>query len=269
MPEPVNMLTGTKTHEVSVVDRGANRRVFALTKAEGKPMKVLEAVLATQVENEEQLESVAKEAGLSEKAQEAALGLLRLMKGFSDELSPEAIASIAKAAGLELPVAEVVETEETKEVEKALDLPEEAQLVLKAAQDEISQLKEQNKAVLKDLHALNESKEAREYLEKAKDFDKVAPAAELGPVLKDLNAASPELRERVETILKSAQERIDTSKLFEQVGTEKAATPNPWEKIQKAAAKLEEQGVSYDVALERAMHENPELVRESQESVGA
>lgn len=241
-------------------------------------MKVLEAVLATEVENEEQLSVVAKEAGLSEKAQEAALGLYRLMKGFSDELSPEAVASVVEAAGFTKEVEKAEEPAQEEPVEKAElvvkaeDVPESLQPVFKSLNDQVAELKEINKSLVADVHALHDDNETKRYGEVAKSFDKVGSADEIGPLLKDLNSASPELRERVESVFKAAQERISTGKLFEEVGEAPASkVADPYLQIQKAAAKLLEEGgaKSRSDALEKAMAQNPELVRASQETVGA
>lgn len=105
----INMLTGVKTKELSLVRRGANNKRIALTKSEDHQMefaKLLKSVLATEAEGEKELVATLKAAGANDEAVEVAVANFRIQSGFKDKLSKETFAEVAKAAGFEVEKAE-------------------------------------------------------------------------------------------------------------------------------------------------------------------
>lgn len=101
----INMLGSLETLGVSLVKRGANKRMFALTKsAEGNEMKLQEMLKTVidegTVENPKKLESIAKSAGLSEKGTAALEAIMKFKDAFADEPGlKKAFALVAKADG--------------------------------------------------------------------------------------------------------------------------------------------------------------------------
>jgi hypothetical protein len=100
-----NELRDLKVEEVSLVRRGANRKRFLLLKsALGGDSAMydetlLDRVLSTDLENEDEIEQVLKAKGLSEKATNAVKGALRLLNAYKDELPPDIINTLASLVG--------------------------------------------------------------------------------------------------------------------------------------------------------------------------
>jgi hypothetical protein len=101
----INMLGSLETLGVSLVKRGANKRMFALTKSvEGNEMKLQEMLKTVidegTVENPKKLEAIAKSAGLSEKGAAALEAIMKFKDAFADEPGlKKAFALVAKADG--------------------------------------------------------------------------------------------------------------------------------------------------------------------------
>jgi hypothetical protein len=111
----------------------------------------------------------------------------------------------------------------------------------------------------------------REFVAKAgTEFDKIAPAEELGQVLKAASEhLDPEVFEKLEGILKGANERVAKGDLFAEVGArvmrgEKPAsaagvqdhsTGDAWGKIEKAASEIVEKsdGITQEQAIARVL----------------
>ena len=91
-------LTDLHAHEVSIVRRGANRKKFLVVK-EGEAEDKLFDVLDTAAKDEDKLADLIK--GMDVEGQTVAKTAYRLLTGFKGKLSPEALISIGKQAGLE------------------------------------------------------------------------------------------------------------------------------------------------------------------------
>lgn len=91
----VTRLRDLETKEVSLVTRAANKRTFLILKnQEGDPMDgedILKAVLDSDIENEAQVDEVMKSAELSDQAQAAIKGALRLVAAYKDEVPAEVV----------------------------------------------------------------------------------------------------------------------------------------------------------------------------------
>ena len=78
--ETKQQLCDLETVEVSLVDKGANRRVFAIKKSEQESMNdVISAILGTPFEKNEALLERLKKAELSEQAGEAIKSAIKLL----------------------------------------------------------------------------------------------------------------------------------------------------------------------------------------------
>lgn len=269
MSKTVSMLTGTRTHEVSVVDRGAVRRVFSISKAEYK-MKNLEAVLETAVEGESSLVDVLKSSEVSEKGLDAAVGVLRLLKSFKEELTEDAVQAVAKEAGYELPQEEA---QEEIPVVKAEDLPEQYQAVFKANELRAQKAEKDLEEIRKNLAVERDARLASEFKEKAEKFPLVGSADELGALLKDIATENAELEARVTKALETVQERLAQAPLLKEIGSEgdDDASASAWDTIQKRAAELVKKGefATKELAVTHVMKADRELVRQYRAEKGA
>ncbi len=128
----INKLTELDTLGVSLVKRGANRKRFALAKAE-EPMdeiEILKAVLEddTEFENAEQVAEAIEKAQLSAKAQSAVKGALRLLNAFKDELPEDTLDMLATMAGFPSPSSKTMD-EDKQQTTKGEEMPEEQEVV--------------------------------------------------------------------------------------------------------------------------------------------
>jgi len=91
-----------------------------------------------------------------------------------------------------------------------------------------------------DLEAkLNVEKDQRvtkEFQEKVSKMDNLGDKAELATILKELSEKAPEASAKLETILKSANDKITQGNLFKELGSSvPAAGRTTWEQIEKSA----------------------------------
>lgn len=239
-----------KTHEVSLVSRAANRRRFAVAKSlEHKMDPILEAVLGTAAEGEDQLIETWKSEGLDDKAMVARLAQHRLATGFADVLGePDMKADKGYMQKLKGMMSKAKKGEMNKEDMKSMaEMFEEmmekmetgpdkksatesgsgegveaivksvmAQVapVLKSKDDQISELSQTVKALL-------DSHKEDVFTAKARDSYRYVPGAteELAQVLKSAHDADPKLGETVETLLKRVNEAMASSGVFKSVGS--------------------------------------------------
>jgi len=98
-----NKLHDLKVEEVSLVPKGANRKRFLVLKALGGDCmydeSVVDRILNTDLENEDEIEQILKAKGLSEKAANAVKGALRLLNAFRDELPGDILNTLASLVG--------------------------------------------------------------------------------------------------------------------------------------------------------------------------
>lgn len=150
------------------------------------------------------------------------------------------------------------------------------ELVLKMHDDELAELRkekevEKSKAdeAIEIAKSERETRETREYIAKAETLDKVAQdPAEFGPVLKSIANAErdghvPEgTFEKLETVLKSANEAIEKGDLFSELGRVGGTGATDADaKIDAAAAELRKSDpkLTKEQAIAKALEDNPEL----------
>ena len=236
MGDTVKMLLYTDTLEVSGVKRAANRKKFAITKSEIS-MSVVNAVIATPVEGEEQFVATLKSAGADAKRIEAATAMFRLRSGFADVLKPEDIGVLAKAhkepngdeqgddeSDEEYKARKAKKSKNAehqtgidtnfKPVHKSADLPPETKAQLEA-------MFKSNEMLAKQVKDLTEQRELTEYTAKAeREFAHVpGSSVELAKTLKAAHDAGPEAEKVILVSLSATNEMAQKSELFQDMGS--------------------------------------------------
>jgi len=263
--EDLTEIKNVKTDEVSLVDKGANKKKrFPIYKQES-PMNedIIKAVLETQVDEETNIDEFIKKSELDETGAQVVKGALRLLAGFKDKLPTETLSELAKVAGYEVPVSkakkekeippkEMMEDEEDEEemkMKKSLEaLPEELrkefETIQKAQNDKIAELTNQNQVFAKQLKEERDRRETEEWVAKCKEHLAALPgktAQEHGESFKKMADADPELAKEQFAVLKAAADAVKEGNLYKELGGRgEDTTGSVMTKINKAAAKLME-----------------------------
>jgi hypothetical protein len=255
--EVVTMLSNLATNEVSLVRRGANRKVFAITKSQGGTMN-LKAILDTPAEGEEKLVETMKSAGADDKRVAASVAAYRLQKGLADVLKGEDVAAVAKAAGIELPVAKGGGQDEEpgtgtaseddkpgkpaglKKAKKSageLDLSgltAEDRAQVEAVMKSQASLVEKTAQLEKLVQSISDERTTAAFVAKAEQFKHIPGSSqELGAVLKSAATVDPKLGDALLGIFEKVNGLVAKSALLGSVGVGGVTTPN------SAAAKLD------------------------------
>lgn len=282
----INALTDLETLEVSLVKRGANKKMFALAKSEDAMNgfdDVLKAVLETETDDEGKIaEAFGKD--LSERGVGAVKGALRLLSAFKDELPQDVIARLAKIAGEEgeddeeeKPAADdPAEKQEGEDYEydsptektmKTEELPE-------GVRADVEKLFKSHKDAVEKAAKLEELLQAergerirRDFVAKAeKQFGAIPgkTAAEIGLLLKSVHDVDAKAGEQLEELLTAANDVIAKSGLLAEAGSSKPSNGNAWERIEAIAKGIRDADPKVSVAksMDLAMNQNPELYAE-------
>lgn len=250
--------------EVSFVPRGANRKKFFLIKQmmEVKKLEeVIKEILEMELDNEEKIDEVLKKAELSEKARNAVKGALKILVAYKDELPKDILKTLADLAGYEYAEPEEYPEPGTKkEKEKKMDenIPPEIKAKLEALWKEKEELR-------KALEAEIEQRKIREYIAKAEEFKNLPTnPQELGLILKNIAEKLPEDYEKIERLLKAADECIKSSEIFSEKGSSLGGTSDVWKKIEALAESyIQKDGrLTKEQAIAKVLEENPELYKE-------
>lgn len=132
---------------------------------------------------------------------------------------------------------------------------------------DVSALPEPVQAALRNADALQARVEAMEadnrakaFLAKAKEFEAIAPAADLAPVLETLDRVAPEQAKALDQALKAAAARIDSTDLFKEFGSSEASTDDPQAKAKALIEAEVEKGATRHDAMAKVFKDNPELL---------
>lgn len=139
---------------------------------------------------------------------------------------------------------EIAKSEQPDEIDKSA-LPESVRKAL----DEAEGLKARVEKMERD-------QRAAQFVTKAAEFSHIAGAAELGPVLEEIDRLAPEVSKRLDTYMKAAQARLAEAGLFDEIGTAKAAVVSEADAL---IAKAMESGASKEAAMRQVFNEHPEL----------
>lgn len=116
-------------------------------------------------------------------------------------------------------------------VAKAAPVKQEQEDIYKGLPEAVAKMlkdqQEQIKAANEQIAKMRDEDDTKVYIAKAAEFTSNlgVKATELGPVLKSINAASPELSEKIEAVLKAANEAVAKGDLFKEAGAETHDTP--------------------------------------------
>ncbi len=232
-------------------------------------IKALEAEL----QNEGEVDSVLKEAGYSEEAAEVFKGILRIFGSFRDKFGEaNPLEPLAKLAGLELPVKEVVKEVSKEDKEKIqkedllAKLSDEDRAKLEQVFKRQDELEEEAKRAAEIAKAERELRLQKEYLQKAEEFSNLTIEKDkMANVLRKIDESlNEEDAEEVRRALKAAAEAAEAENLFKAAGTPGGSTSSVEEKINTLAKEMVQKGEAKDInaAWTKILSANPDLYKE-------
>jgi len=270
---------------ISFVPRGANKKQFLVVKEDVK-----EDIVRTILETPDgDLAKSLQGAGLEGEGAEALVGAAKVLKAYKDALPENAIALLAKCAGLALPESMKKDMpngdgkagegtgmgKEKKEGQIGSDLSKESLEKLDPGVRALLEkaLEERDQATVKADQALSLAKELKdekvlkEYVEKAEDLPHLPiEPLKFGPVMKALGEAHPDEFAEVYRVLKAVDAIVEKSALFSEMG--KAGQGNSAEAqiYAKARAMVAKDGdLTFEEAVEKVMDLEPELYQKAEE----
>lgn len=273
---PPKYLEELEVDEVSFVDRAANKRRFLVLKKEDGPVaKVIEVALGAELENEGEIDALAKEHELTEDATEAIKGAVRLVEAYAETIPEGALQSLAKRFGIEPP-------EEKKKGEHSKPKPPDTSDLPKATAERVLQMwesaqeeREKREKLEQRLDTIEEERENRQYIAKAASFSRLPiKADEFGPVLRQIAKSMPEAYAVIETVLASTDAMLEKAKFFSELGSGQGVTSGgAFEKVSALASEIaKSEKMSPTDALAKALADNPALaadyLREQKERAG-
>jgi len=259
-----NELKQLETFEISLVPKGANKKVFMVKKSEGgvnMDTKQIEEILNTEVPDDEAITAAFKEAKIekaTDKQKSVISGAVRLLNSISGDIPKlgSIISGLAKLQGPEAkqePEKEKPEMKKKEEIKKEdlSGLTPEMQASIKAVMKSSEDLKGQVANVEKSNQELKDEIETKKFVTKAEGLtDLGIEADKLGPVLKSLSEKDPEAYKELEPILEKANTTIKKS-AFAEIGTSTNGGGTSWTKIEKMAEELA--GKDNTITKEQAM----------------
>ena len=272
-------LSDIDTVEVSLVDKGANMRHFAIRKSEEK-MSVVEAILSAPFEQADAVDAQLAKAELSAQATEGIKSAMQIMAAFEDELPGGVMQSMMDLVGAtkedeekpeeedeEKPAPVEQKDEDEDEMKKRMDaLPDDVRSMVaqlwKSNKEEIAK-----RAALEDrIKKAEDEKKMEECIKKAQTEYSNIPvtAADLGSFLKGIDGSAS--AEFVHSMLKSTNEMLGQANITGEIG--KTITGTETDAVAKAErmaeAMSEKEGITKSIALGRVWKSNPALYVEYQ-----
>lgn len=263
--------------EVSLVPRGANKKKFLILKSEGgnkmpeEMQAILQELLETELENEDQVEEILKQKKLSPKATNAIKGALRLLNAFKDELPKDIMGTMAGLAGYGYAAPKKQEKEPKKPYEQlmkedldGLDVPDEVKTALTALWKQNESMVKRNEILETVVKKQESDRLTAQYVEVAKSYENISiKPEEFGIVLKEIALKAPDVIDKVQEVLKAADAAIKEAGLFKEIGSSSCGPTDAWNKIEKAAeAIVETDKITKAEAITKAMEQNPDLYTE-------
>lgn len=95
-----NELVELETVEVSLVDKGANRRTFAIRKSEKQTMQVIDAILSAPFEHRAAVAEHLKKMEMSPQATEAVEAAMQLLSAVQEEMPEDMMKQLMAMAGM-------------------------------------------------------------------------------------------------------------------------------------------------------------------------
>lgn len=273
-PKTITMLSGLTTAELTLTNRGANNKRFAMTKGSIlMDPDVLAALISTPAEGEAEFIATLKSAGQTDQERiDAAVVQYRMQKGMKDLVDDKTMAAVAKSAGYK-GTSKAVTPDEGKD-DKKPDVtagkvdpkakkkdplgksaaPVDLSGVDDATKTMIAAIFKSNTDMLKksaDMEAviksMQDEKLEREFVAKAaKDFGHLPLGdLQLGLMLKSAHDVSPDFAKGFEGLLGRMDEMVSKSDAFSTVGAiRKANEGGGWDKIQALANGMVQKSVA-------------------------
>lgn len=282
-------LKAVKTEEVSLVESGANRKVFQIMKNAPTMDEILVQVLKAEGDSEamEKLSDEMSKMELPEDAKTAVMAAMKLLEAYSDEMSvADALRSLRAASGEKMEVevesaehydkeeeeADKAEEEETEKeddeekLEKALrEIPEGARAAFESIYKAKKELVEKAAQLERELGVEIAKRERTEYVKKAEQTLGNIPGHTLDEVVDlvlEAKARDEGLGARVEKALEASSAALQGGAVLVEAGTSAQMTSGgAWAKIQKSAEDLmsTEPGLTKAQAISKTLQINPEL----------
>lgn len=272
--QPITMLSGLTTAELTLTKRGANNRRFAVTKGDiPMDLEILQAIVGTPADGEDKFLATLKSQGITEGEKiSAAVAQFRIQKGMRDLIDDDTMASVAKAAGYEIAKAKKEEEDDDddkkkpfpgaanpfgkkKKAKKSLDLNSlddntraQVEAVFKS-HEEIAEKSAKLESVVK---SLQDNAREKEYVAKAANEYGHIPMSDedLGVMLKSANDASPEFAKNFEALLGRMNEAVHKSGLLTTAGAvHRDQSSGAWGKIEALAKGMVQKSVDGGSAL--------------------
>ena len=217
----IKRLKELETHEVSLVDRPANRRTFLVLKNETslKGEKDMEdkilSLLDTPFENEEQYLETLKKNEMSDDAIQAIAAAMRLLKPHQETLTGENINVVKELLGIEEEEQATEGDENDADTELNIDeVPEDVRAQVEGLFKSQSEAIQKAEELEKEINVMKAEKNRAEFIEKAESNFSSVPgttAVDLGELLQELTIAAPEAAGKIEAILESVNKAMETS----------------------------------------------------------
>ena len=268
MEETVNTLIDLDTLEVSLVDRGANQRVFAIRKAE-QMNDIIKDIIDVPLEQETEVVEALVSKELTDDARHGLIGAMRIVQAYKDEAGMrEALVALATLLDFEKPEEEETPmAQEDVEMEKSSedsinmnDIPDEVRAQVenlwKANEEAVKKAAELEEV----LKAERDERLTKEFIAKAAESYGNIPghtADELGLMVKSLHTHDEEAAKKIEGLLKTVSQVISKSELFVEAGVtvQDQGVKDPLNQLDSLAQKhrSENPGVSYAKAYDVVM----------------
>jgi Skp family chaperone for outer membrane proteins len=268
MEETVNTLIDLDTLEVSLVDRGANQRVFAIRKAE-QMNDIIKDIIDVPLEQETEVVEALVSKELTDDARHGLIGAMRIVQAYKDEAGMrEALVALATLLDFEKPEEEETPmAQEDVEMEKSSedsinmnDIPDEVRAQVenlwKANEEAVKKAAELEEV----LKAERDERLTKEFVAKAAESYGNIPghtADELGLMVKSLHTHDAEAAQKIEGLLKTVSQVISKSELFVEAGVtvQDEGVKDPLNQLDALAQKhrSENPGVSYAKAYDVVM----------------
>ena len=291
-----------ETVEVSLVDKGANQRVFAIKKSELEEMNVINAILSAPFEKEAELVEALTKAELSKQAVEGVKSAIQILSAFQEEVPEDLMKELMRLGGLSKQEDE--EEEKPDEVEKPEGEGEEEESeeeeVAKPEHDDDEEEEDMKKRLSKmpkdvrsmvetlwktNKSALAQAKEFRAQIKKSQDVQRLAECVvvakeeysslpvkteDLGAFIKTLDGSKNAAF--VLDLLKSTNELISNGGLTSEIG-KSTTTHNELSTIAKAErmaeAMVNKEGITKERAMANVFKSNPSLYVQYQQEKGS
>lgn len=278
MPE----LSDLEAVEVSLVPRAANKKKFLLLKSEGgnEMDEILKALIEAELDDEQNVDKVLKAGKVSDKAANAVKGALKLLNAFKDELPKDIMNTLASLGGYgyAAPTQMAKQTCGTggaggykpmKKEDGSLDLegvPEDMKPTITALWKDREDMVKKSEILEAMIKKQEDDKLTEKYVQVAKSFKGlVIKPEEFGIVLKEIAINSPKSIDKIEEVLKSADQAIVEGGIFKEIGSSAGGSggAKAMDKIeQKAVEIMKSEKISKAEAITKALEIDPSLYSE-------